>query len=218
MDPEDRWIPLFPLSAVLLPGALLPLHIFEPRYKAMIARCEAERIPFGVVQALNEKVAQVGCEAWIERFLERYPDGRCDLVTRGGARIALSGLREHDDGYLEANVQSIDDLTEGDDPETRADLLKIYAEYRRLLDDEAEPAVPDPGDLIREAPAGYTFALASQSGMDVPERQAFLEIVSERKREEFLLRHLAQMLPRAGATGETRGRVRGNGKLKPKSP
>jgi Lon protease-like protein len=69
-------LPLFPLDVVLLPGIPLPLHIFEPRYKEMIGECRANNAPFGVVRALEDGVAEVGCTAEIVSVTKEYPDGR----------------------------------------------------------------------------------------------------------------------------------------------
>ena len=100
-------IPLFPLHVVLVPGAPLPLHVFEPRYRALLADCLASRAPFGVVclsagrEAGGESVsfAAVGTLAEI-REVARYPDGRADLVTIGTRRFRLSGVVADREPYL----------------------------------------------------------------------------------------------------------------------
>ena len=81
----DSRIPLFPLDAVLYPGATLPLHIFEPRYKLMIRHCLRDNCEFGVILAGEKGVATVGCTAAITRKMKDYPDGRMDILTQGRA-------------------------------------------------------------------------------------------------------------------------------------
>src|SRR6266403_6089970 len=83
MRPER--IPLFPLNVVLLPGAELPLHIFEPRYRQMVKDCLEEKSEFGMVLSLDKGVARVGCTAEIVQVAKRYPDGRMDILTIGRA-------------------------------------------------------------------------------------------------------------------------------------
>jgi len=79
-----------------LPGTPLPLHIFEPRYKEMIAECLANNTQFGVVRALEEGVASVGCTAEIVTVTKEYPDGRLDLVAEGRNRFeVLFGRLRH---------------------------------------------------------------------------------------------------------------------------
>src|SRR5713226_6933051 len=81
MRPER--IPLFPLNVVLLPGAGLPLHIFEPRYRQMVKNCLEEKSEFGMVLSLDKGVARVGCTAEIVQVTKRYNDGRMDILTAG---------------------------------------------------------------------------------------------------------------------------------------
>ena len=78
----DALLPLFPLDVVLFPGAALPLHIFEPRYKEMIGECLAQHRTFGVVRAVEQGLAEIGCTAEIITVVKEYPDGRLDLVSR----------------------------------------------------------------------------------------------------------------------------------------
>jgi len=94
-------LPLFPLDLVLLPGAPLPLHVFEPRYKEMIAECLDEKKPFGVVRASSDGVAEIGCTAEIVEVTKRYDDGRMDILTRGVERFEV--LQVHEERtFLEA--------------------------------------------------------------------------------------------------------------------
>ncbi len=83
MRPER--IPLFPLNVVLLPGADLPLHIFEPRYREMVKNCLEEKSEFGMLLSLPKGVARVGCTAEILDVVKRYEDGRMDILTAGRA-------------------------------------------------------------------------------------------------------------------------------------
>ena len=77
----SRLLPLFPLDVVLFPGAVLPLHIFEPRYQEMIAECLAEQKVFGVVRSKEEGIAEIGCTAKVVNVTKKYPDGRLDIVS-----------------------------------------------------------------------------------------------------------------------------------------
>ena len=86
-------IPLFPLEVVLLPESVLPLHIFEPRYREMTRHCIENSAEFGVVRQREHGVVAVGCTAEITQTLKEYEDGRFDLLTIGrqGAS-AFAGL------------------------------------------------------------------------------------------------------------------------------
>jgi len=82
-------LPLFPLEVVLFPGVPLPLHIFEPRYKEMIGECRTNQTPFGVIRALEQGIAEVGCTAEIVSVTKEYADGRLDLVAEGRKRFEV---------------------------------------------------------------------------------------------------------------------------------
>ena len=107
----DALLPLFPLDVVLFPGTPLPLHIFEPRYKEMIGECLAQHRTFGVVRALEQGLAEIGCTAEIVTVVKEYPDGRLDLVTEGRQRFELLRVNQ-ERSFLQAEILMIDDEPE----------------------------------------------------------------------------------------------------------
>jgi Lon protease-like protein len=113
MGDEAFEVPLFPLDIVLFPGMALPLHVFEPGYRAMIDRCLDSDLPFGVVRALMEHdtgrdaVARVGTLAQITDY-ERLPDGRYNLLATGTERFEILD-RRHGEPYPTALVRRLCD-------------------------------------------------------------------------------------------------------------
>lgn len=111
---RDQWtsgmeLPLFPLRTVLFPGMMLPLHIFEPRYREMISRCLEEKLPFGVVLIREGEEAGetarphvIGTAARITR-VDRKPDGRMDIVVVGTKRFRIDELL-YNHAYLTGEV------------------------------------------------------------------------------------------------------------------
>ncbi|MEZ4638622.1 MAG: LON peptidase substrate-binding domain-containing protein [Caldilineaceae bacterium] len=102
-------MPLFPLGVVLYPGMMLPLHIFEPRYREMINRCIDEELPFGVVLIKEGHEVgraamphEIGTAARITR-VDRKPDGRMDIMAVGTRRFRIEQLK-HNRAYLTADV------------------------------------------------------------------------------------------------------------------
>ena len=87
-------MPLFPLGIVLLPGEVLPLHIFEPRYRELVARCLAGPEPFCVVHADGDGMREVGCLAIGLEVVERFDDGRLSIVVTGGEPIQIERVDE----------------------------------------------------------------------------------------------------------------------------
>jgi Lon protease-like protein len=126
-------LPLFPLNVVLFPGAELPLHIFEPRYRLMISECYEQEKPFGVVLAqpeseiLQEEPYPVGTMAEIEA-LDRLEDGRMNLIVKGTQRFRI--LSQHrEKPYLSAIVERYEDIVEP------KQLLVVHANHARNLFD-----------------------------------------------------------------------------------
>src|SRR6201999_2834636 len=82
-DEVTREFPLFPLGLVALPGEMVPLHIFEDRYKQMMAECLQAETEFGIVWMSDDGLRDIGCACEIEKVLEEMDDGRMNIVTRG---------------------------------------------------------------------------------------------------------------------------------------
>jgi hypothetical protein len=101
-------LPLFPLQVVLLPGAGLPLHIFEDRYKEMMREVIRDRLEFGVVLANEKGIVNTGCTATVDQVLRQYPDGRMDLLARGRRRFEIVRLND-DRAFLRGSVDFFDD-------------------------------------------------------------------------------------------------------------
>jgi len=182
------WLPLFPLHVVLLPDAELPLHIFEDRYKEMIAEVLREKIEFGVVLANEQGIVNTGCTAMIERVLREYPDGRLDILTLGRRRFEIVGLNE-ERSYLRGSVEYFDDEDAGNADESvaqedfRARAIAGYNELRALTSD-----APLPPSSAFDAQLSFRLARPVQ---DLNLRQALLTARSEGER----LRQLAEFLP-----------------------
>ena len=201
-------IPLFPLGVVLLPDMLLPLHIFEARYKQMISECLADDKPFGIVFFDGQSVRTAGCLARITEILKRYDDGRMDIMTRGGERFVIRELIE-ERSYMEARVFFFDDAVERspDDQET------VIAQTLELLEEMVETAIAfDPSDLGGHIdPRSFSFAIAALEGFSPAERQGFLEMTSPSERLRRCVQVLARLVARNRLTREIQQMIGGNG-------
>jgi len=200
---QQGLLPLFPLQVVLLPGAELPLHIFEDRYKEMIGDVIRDRKEFGVVLANEKGIVNTGCTATVEKVLKQYQDGRMDIVTQGRRRFEIVMLND-ERSYLRGSVEFFDD----DDFEPAPpDLQRRAIEgYHALQEFSSEESLPEPAI---EAPQ-LSFRLA-QPVPDLTFRQLLLATRSEaerlRKIAEFLpgyvtrqrrIQHLKEVAPRNG--------------------
>jgi len=177
------WMPLFPLQAVLLPGAELPLHIFEDRYKEMIREVLTERIEFGVVLATEKGLLNTGCTATIDKMLREYPDGRMDILTTGRRRFEILRLNE-DRSYLQGTIEFFDD-DDSAPPATdaRQQAIDAYNELQSLSSSGPLTASDSEDPQL-------SFRLARPVN-DLGTRQALLATRSEAER----MRQLASFLP-----------------------
>lgn len=190
-------LPLFPLDLVLLPGAPLPLHIFEPRYKEMISECVEEKKPFGVVRASDEGVAGVGCTAEIVSVTKKYDDGRMDILARGVDRFEVLEVNE-ERAFLRAEISLVQDEDDEDDedekdqsrrpePSLIEQAVRLHAEIVRLAG--AELSEPD------ETATNLSFLLAGSLPLDLDFKQNLLSTLSETKRLEAVVGYLQAVLP-----------------------
>src|SRR2546423_10195526 len=107
--------PLFPLGLVLLPGEMVPLHIFEERYKLMIGECLENGTEFGIVWLSDEGLKEVGCTATVTRVLDELDDGRMNILIEGSSPFKL--LRRIED--LPQPARDVEPLDDGDEPISR---------------------------------------------------------------------------------------------------
>lgn len=181
---QDVLLPLFPLQVVLFPGGELPLHIFEERYKEMIGEVLRDKREFGVVLASEKGVVKTGCTATIDRVLQRYPDGRMDIVTRGRRRFEIVRLND-ERVFLRGTVEFFDDDNESAPASPEIHKLAVEG-YNEMQDLASDPR------LAPEQAANPQ--LSFQLAQDVPDlglRQLLLSTRSEAER----LRHLASFFP-----------------------
>lgn len=198
-------IPLFPLGLVLLPGMPLPLHIFEERYKQMIAECLDESAPFGIVWFDGPSIRSVGCTARIVKVLQRYEDGRMDILTRGERRFFTEALVE-EKPYTEADVRFIEDAEETVDSAAFEAARTLLAE----LSDAGHLAEPIEASDI-EGVQQLSFAIPAMEGFTHAERQRFLEMTSISERLQKGMEALARILERVRMTEQIRKIIGGNG-------
>jgi uncharacterized protein len=210
-----QWLPLFPLQAVLFPHMALPLHIFEPRYRRMIADCLEAGHSFGVVAIREGRETgsatpyDVGTLAKIVR-IDRLDDGRLNLLVMGASRFEI--VRTADDRpYLRGEIRIIPEA--GDDLDATARVTETTAitfrEYSNLLR-ELVGQQPDDAQPPME-PELLSYLIAAALNLQLPEKQSLLaeprtdaRLVLELRilRKEIVL--LKQMVSHAGPAAKVR--------------
>ncbi len=198
-------LPIFPLAVVLFPGTPLPLHIFEPRYRRMLADCLGGDRRFGITppgrdEAMPEP-GTVGCTAEV-RVNQELPDGRSNIVVVGGERFVLTRRMDDDAPYFVALVQTFDDEPGSDPPgETAGRLREAFTGYYALLRqlNDVEPEDPNlPDDSL-----ALSFHVAAAIDCDPGVKQRLLIERNTARRVEALL----MLVPILTATVESALRV-----------
>jgi Lon protease-like protein len=205
-DADDRRIGLFPLGIVLLPGEVAPLHIFEERYKKLIAE-RLEEGEFGVVLAEEDSVHECGTATRVVRLIEEMDDGRMNILVEGGRRFRIVRVITPDDAesdYLSAEVDYYRDAEPEASSTLREATLEAYGKMLRLMD------VDDPGEPTGEGP--LSFRIAASVDFGTPLKQQLLESLSEPQRLEELITVMTALLPRLELRKEREEAIRGNGK------
>jgi Lon protease-like protein len=193
----DEKLPLFPLNTVLFPGMLLPLHIFEERYREMLRDCMAGEKAFGV--ALIRSGSEVGAPALphavgtLARIVRHQPldDGRSHLVAQGERRFRVREVHS-DRPYLRASVEWLDDadLTDPDLPAFAREVGREFKQYLSLLLSFTDQWI---GDLeIPAEPQALSFAIAIRLHLHPPLKQGLLEMDTVRGRLAEERKHLRQ--------------------------
>jgi uncharacterized protein len=183
-------LPLFPLGTVLMPGASLPLHIFEPRYRQLTVDLVTGAVPdkeFGVV-AVREGFAPdedgpaglhpVGCTAQLQD-VRRLPDGRFDIVTRGARRFRLIDVDAESKPYL---MGSVEYLPDSEDPASAGELLPMLAAAARAAHRRYCTTAWKTGDWSEPDadadPRTLAHVLAADCLLPIGDRQRLLEETS----------------------------------------
>jgi Lon protease-like protein len=200
-----RDFPLFPLGIVALPHEVVPLHIFEERYRTMIAECLERGSEFGIVWLADDGLKTVGCACEITEVLERLPDGRMNILTRGTRPFRVI-QRQEDLAYPAAHAEFLLDEEEEPDEEVAAEARSAYGELVRQATDRE----PDDDELA--ALDAYAMAATVDFGLDA--KQGLLDLRSENARLRLVLRLFRAAAKRLDFIERAQARARSNGKVR----
>jgi Lon protease-like protein len=205
-DADDRLLGLFPLGIVLLPGEVVPLHIFEERYKKLIGE-RLEGGEFGIVLAEEDAVRECGTAARVAQLIEELDDGRLNVLVQGERRFRIIEVHDpgdHETDYLSAEVDYYRDSQPEASQLLRDGVLEVFEKMLALMD------VESPEEPAGEGPLSFRIAAAVDFG--APLKQELLESLSEEQRLETLLTVMTSLLPRLELRKEREEAIRGNGK------
>jgi|SRR5450755_1126655 len=204
-EPVSREFPLFPLGLVALPGELVPLHVFEDRYKTMMSECLDGEREFGIVWLSDDGLRDVGCAMRIERVLERMDDGRMNLLARGTRPFRVLERQGHLP-YPAGVIEFVEDR--GDDPD--AELAGVARAAYADLVKRATDREPEADEL--DQMGAYDMAATVDFGLDA--KQGLLDLRSENARLRLVTRLFRAASKRLDFVDRAQARARSNGKVR----
>lgn len=202
-----NFIPIFPLGIVLYPGEKLNLHIFEPRYKQLIAECHAGKKPFGIPTVIDNKLQDYGSLVEIVELSKLHDNGEMDIKTVGTKifRI-LEVIREIPDKLYSGAIVNYPDNHEKGNPNVMRKVMKSIRDLHELL------------KVKKEFPADDAhvkcYDVAHHIGLSLAEEYEMLGLLDERQRQEYLKRHLARVIPLVAGMEQLKEKIKLNGHFK----
>ena len=204
---EGLELPIFELPVVILPGELMPLHIFEERYKRMIADCMESSEPFGMVFRDDEGGARrIGCTARVTQVVETFDDGRMNIVVTGEAPFKVLD-RYEDEEYPSGEVEPIDAV--GEEPARRPRGRRDRPRRLRRAGRARLGRAAGGGELADDG----AYAIAARVELPSETKQKLLELRSESERMRVLGDALRALVEAVDRSEEIAERARMNGKV-----
>ncbi|NDC37317.1 MAG: hypothetical protein EBZ48_04610 [Proteobacteria bacterium] len=205
-------LPLFPLPLAIFPGELIPLHIFEERFKDLVRDCIGPELDtengthFGISLTEQRSIRPIGCAVRIERVLKAYPDGKLDIAVVGTTRYEMVSIVQ-EKSYPEITVRFFFDEPGITDFHKRE---HVIATHIRLI----ELAKGRPPHLNYPSEADLSFILGHEAGLDLPQRQALIEMRSENARLDYLMQYYQSVIPALEERVDVKERIQANGFLR----
>ena len=205
MGEQIESFPLFPLGIVMLPSELVPLHIFEERYKLMIGECLDEEREFGIIWFADDKLCDTGCTGRITQLLDASEDGRMNILVQGAQPFRLIE-RIPDLPYPAGTIELLEDDEPAAAPEVVSDAHERYAALVERVTDRR----PDDAEL-EELDA---YGMAATIEFAPEPKQELLEQRSEPERLRQVAAMLEETLKKLDFSEHAGELARSNGKLR----
>ncbi|HYK43941.1 MAG TPA: LON peptidase substrate-binding domain-containing protein [Parafilimonas sp.] len=199
-----NFIPIFPLELVVYPGEKVNLHIFEERYKQLIAECNKDKKLFGIPAVIKNKISETGTLVAIEDIVKQYDDGRLDITTKG---VSVFRILEVIDSipaklYSGAIVKHLSADENGTSKHVQK-VIDAIRELHVLLHVKKDFNKPD-AEL-------KSFDIAHHAGLSLEEEYELLNLLREDQRVEYLRRHLKKIIPLVAGVENLKKRIQLNG-------
>lgn len=182
---------VFPLKLVIFPESNYPLHIFEEKYIKLVNRSIDNSEPFGVSLMTGRKLYDVGCGVVVTQLLNKFDDGKMDIIVGGVSRYKIKDYKYNETGLVEARAEFFEDISE---PINYAN-LKVCVDYYNQIAEALETIKIPPLRMEEINTKKPSFLIAQKAGLTLLQRQKLLESNSENKRLKTISSHLEKMIP-----------------------
>ena len=203
-----NFIPIFPLGIVVYPGEELNLHIFEPRYKQLIADCNQSKKPFGIPTVIDNTVNELGTLVEITEITQVYDNGEMDIKTKGikvfrvleilkdvPEKLYSGAIVNYPENHKKGSAKLMKAVIEG--IKQLHGILHVTKEFKK------------PEDELNRC-----MDMAHHAGLSLEEEYELLGLFYETQREEYLKQHLAKVLPIAADMELLKNKIQLNGHFK----
>jgi len=170
-------IPLFPLKTIVLPEEILPLHIFENRYKSMISKCLDSDDMFGIIYRNDNQFSRIGCEVNIKKLLKEYEDGKYDILVKGQKRFEIINFFKEDDLWY-GEIKKIDEKYDFMNKKIFSKILDKYLQILLYYNINH--------DIQEEMKKSKSFDFTKNVVIPITLKQEFLELKDELERMNFI--------------------------------
>ncbi|MBX2844103.1 MAG: LON peptidase substrate-binding domain-containing protein [Flammeovirgaceae bacterium] len=200
-------IPIFPLNVVVFPGENLNLHIFEPRYKELIKDCIETGISFGIPAYLDSKVQNFGSTVKLESIVNKYPDGRMDVMTKAEQKFRLLNMEPTLGSKLYAGGEvEFMEVIDNSNHSERVLLIETVQKLFKLLQIKKDNLHPEM-ELL-------SFKVGHHIGLTLKQEFRLLSLEKESQRIDLLIDHLIRTIPAIRAAEKSKEKVKLNGHFK----
>ena len=202
-----NFIPIFPLGIVVYPGEELNLHIFEPRYKQLIADCKQSKKPFGIPTVIDNTVNELGTMVELVEITKEYDNGELDIKTKGIKVFrVLETVKEVPDKLYSGAIVNYPENHKRINEKMMKFIIDGIHQLHNMLKIEKEFKKPE-DELC-------SYDIAHHAGLSLEEEYEILGLFHELQREEYLKQHLAKVLPVLHEMESLKNRIQLNGHFK----
>jgi len=202
-----NFVPIFPLGIVVYPGEALNLHIFEPRYKQLIADCIEKSQPFGIPPVIENRVGDMGTLVSVKEVSRRYDNGEMDIKTEGGQVFRmLEVIKTIPDKLYSGAIVNYPENNRQGHAGLMEKLISGIRQLHGLLNTGKKFDMPQSGIC--------SYDIAHHAGLTLQQEYELLQLLHELQRQEYLKQHLARAIPLVEQLESLKEKIRLNGHFK----